>query len=183
MTEQNYSKRRARKPHSEETKRKIAISHTGKKREPFSKEWREKMGSKKEKHPLWGKHHSEETRNKIRVAQLGEKGNQYGKYGENSANYKGGIYPLHRSIRTSFKNRQWRSDVFSRDDFTCQLCYIRGGNLQAHHLKQFSVILKENNISTIAEAILCEELWDINNGQTLCIDCHKTTDNYKGKKI
>lgn len=28
------------------------------------------------------------------------------------------------------------------------------------------------------DAINCEELWSINNGRTLCIDCHKKTNTY-----
>ena len=28
----------------------------------------------------------------------------------------------------------------------------------------------------------CKELWDINNGETLCIACHKKTDSYANTK-
>jgi len=28
------------------------------------------------------------------------------------------------------------------------------------------------------EALSCDELWNINNGRTLCIGCHKKTDTY-----
>jgi len=45
-------------------------------------------------------------------------------------------------------------------------------------LNKFGIILKENNIKTFEEALLCEELWNINNGRTLCIKCHKKTDTY-----
>jgi len=79
--------------------------------------------------------------------------------------------------------RQWKSDVFTRDNFTCQMCYTRGGYLHAHHIKSFAIIMKENNIKSVEEALKCVELWNINNGQTLCLDCHKETDTYLNNKI
>ena len=96
--------------------------------------------------------------------------------------WKGGLTPLNHAIRTSFEYRQWRSDVFTRDNFTC----IWGGKkhsnrLEADHIKPFALILKENNIKTLEEALACEELWNINNGRTLCKECHKKTDTYGEK--
>lgn len=99
--------------------------------------------------------------------------------GEKSHWWKGGITSLVQQIRHCFKYRQWISDIFTRDDFTCQVCGIRGGYLEAdHYPKMFSTIFKENNIKTFEEAINCEELWNINNGRTLCKECHQKTDNY-----
>jgi len=93
--------------------------------------------------------------------------------GENHWNWKGGITPLKTKIFSSFKYRQWRSDVFTRDNFTCQECgNKKSGNFEAHHIKSFSDIIKGNNIKTIEEAFSCEELWNINNGITLCVRCH-----------
>lgn len=90
---------------------------------------------------------------------------------------------LSRLIRNVREYRQWRDDVFSRDNFICQGCNVRGGKLHAHHIKAFIVILKEYNITSLKQALECSELWSINNGATLCIDCHIKTDNYfnKGK--
>jgi len=42
-------------------------------------------------------------------------------------------------------------------------------------------ILKQNNITTIKEALNCKELWKKSNGVTLCIKCHKKTDSYLWK--
>jgi hypothetical protein len=98
--------------------------------------------------------------------------------GENNVNWKGGITPLNCQIRHSFKYRQWRSDVFTRDDFTCQECGQVGGNLNAHHIKKFYKILELYKIVSFEDAMACEELWNINNGQTLCFECHEK----KGKK-
>ena len=98
--------------------------------------------------------------------------------GENASNWKGGITPLTQSIRTRLKYRQWRSDIFTRDNFTCQNCRQIGGKLNAHHIKSLSSILQKYEIITLEEALDCEELWNINNGITLCEECHKLTDNY-----
>lgn len=93
--------------------------------------------------------------------------------------WKGGITELADRIRDCFKYRQWRSDIFTRDNFTCQDCGIRNRKglgktiiLEVHHIKEFNKIIKENNIKTLEDALLCEELWNINNGRTLCKECH-----------
>lgn len=91
---------------------------------------------------------------------------------ENHPNWKGGITPLYLQIRHHFKMRQWISDCFHRDDFTCQECGVRGNKLNCHHIKHFSEIICEWNIKTLEEALVCDELWDLNNGVTLCRDCH-----------
>ena len=102
--------------------------------------------------------------------------------GENCYNWKGGITPLNKLIRASFKYRQWISDIFTRDDFTCQICNKRGCYLEAHHIKEFNKIIAENNIKTFDDAMNCEELWNINNGMTLCFKCHQPTKNGRKTK-
>lgn len=101
--------------------------------------------------------------------------------GDKNPSWKGGITKINRRIRKLYQYRQWISDIFTRDDYTCDECEKRGVSLHAHHIKPLSKILKENEIKTIEEAIDCKELWNINNGQTLCIPCHEKTDSYKGK--
>ncbi len=100
---------------------------------------------------------------------------QHQTVGEKNAAWKGGITPLVQKIRHSFLYRQWRSDVFKRDNYTCQECGIRGGWLEAHHIKTFSTIIEEYGIKTTQEAFANAELWDINNGLTLCQSCHNET--------
>jgi len=85
-----------------------------------------------------------------------------------------GLTILSKKIRGSFNYRQWRSDVFFRDDFTCGRCNTRGGPLHAHHVKRFSEIIAEYKIQTLKQALECAELWDLNNGTTLCVRCHQT---------
>lgn len=99
--------------------------------------------------------------------------------GENCSFWKGGRTTLVKAIKNTFYYKEWRRQIFERDNYTCQFCSIRGGvELAPDHIKAFSVILKNNQITTVLEAEQCAELWDINNGRTLCHPCHKTTDTY-----
>ena len=127
-----------------------------------------------------GNLNSEETKLKMSLASKGKlksvehrKKLSEVKKGKRSNAWKGGITPINHQIRSCFKMRQWISDVFTRDNFTCQDCNKKGGILNAHHIKHFSLIIKINNIKSLDDALLCEELWNINNGRTLCIICHK----------
>lgn len=99
------------------------------------------------------------------------------KTGNNSNFWKGGITPLHYQIRNSTKYSEWRKLVFKRDNYTCQVSGLSNCFLNVHHIKPFSVILEENNITTFEEALKCEELWDINNGITLARKWHSQTSN------
>ena len=103
------------------------------------------------------------------------------KKGNKCSRWKGGISPPEKIIRRSFKYREWIKQIFERDNYTCQKCKIRGGYLNAHHIKQFAQILEEYNITTIEKAECCEELWDIKNGITYCANCHKEK-HYKNKE-
>lgn len=74
-------------------------------------------------------------------------------------NYKGGITPENKVIRNSSEMNYWRKKVFERDQYTCQKCKIKGGSLNAHHIKHFS---KHPELRT-----------DVSNGITLCVNCHR----------
>ena len=97
-------------------------------------------------------------------------------------NWKGGITRITRKVRNSKKYSNWRLEILKGDNFICQICGIRGGKLEADHIKKFSDIISENNITTFMEAMNCRELWKINNGRTLCRKCHLTTTNYGKRK-
>lgn len=97
--------------------------------------------------------------------------------GERNNFWKGGTTKLQDRIRKSIEYKQWRKTVYERDNYICQKCG-KNGRLEAHHIKSFSKIISENNIKTLEEAILCKELWNIENGETLCKSCHKKTDSY-----
>lgn len=102
--------------------------------------------------------------------------------GENSLNWKGGVTPLRRRIRASAEYDRWRKRVFERDDWTCRECGKRGGNLEAHHIIEFYRIIDGHRITTFEDAMRCEMLWGIENGVTLCRECHNKTKKGKLKK-
>lgn len=113
-----------------------------------------------------GKHHTLEVRLKM----------SEGMKGERSPFWKDGRAPLTYRIRNSFKYRQWRSDVYTRDDFTCQKCGRRGCYLEAHHAPlAFADVLELNDVRTYEQAMDCAELWNINNGTAYCRKCHDLT--------
>jgi hypothetical protein len=83
--------------------------------------------------------------------------------------------PLQKIIRGSFEMRVWVLAVFSRDGYCCINCGEHNDKITADHIKPFALVLKENNIKSLNEALECKELWNINNGRTLCRPCHKLT--------
>jgi hypothetical protein len=124
----------------------------------------------KNKDRIFSKEHKEKL-SKVRI----------GKYtGKNCPAWRGGVSKIDKLCRCMPEYIQWRSDCFSRDKWTCQTCGNRG-YITVHHIDGFSKLIKENNINSIDDARKCQVLWDISNGVTLCEDCHKLTDNYKGR--
>jgi len=85
---------------------------------------------------------------------------------EKQPNWKGGKTPRYKHTTSTLKYKKWRMAVFMRDNFTCQFCGIRGVYLEAHHIKSWK------NFPELR--------FDLDNGITLCKDCHKLTNNYKG---
>ncbi len=102
-------------------------------------------------------------------------------FGEKNPAWRGGITLLTSKIRNSEKYSEWRLKVMERDNFTCVLTGQRGGKLVVDHIKPFAVILEENGISSFEEAMICEELWDIDNGRTISNVIHPTTETYGWK--
>ena len=153
---------------SKETRKKMGEAKRGIK---LSEERKKQMSVVRMGHPSYtkGMKFSEETKFKMRKS---------AKRGEQNHNWKGGITKTSAKIRNSFKYRQWRSDIFTRDDFVCQICGVRGGKLNVDHIKTFATIISENNIISFEQGMVCEELWNINNGRTLCFECHKKTETF-----
>ena len=106
--------------------------------------------------------------------------------GENGANWRGGTTSINRSVRTSIPYQNWRTSVFERDNYTCVICGVRNGNgkkinLEADHIETFASLLRKHNIDSVQSALICADLWSMANGRTLCVDCHRKTDNFGAK--
>lgn len=91
---------------------------------------------------------------------------------ENSPSWKGGT-EHNNAERATFEYAQWRKAVFHRDNHTCQCCGRRshkGATLEinAHHIANW----KDN------EALR----YDVDNGATLCVDCHTLFHKIYGKR-
>lgn len=76
----------------------------------------------------------------------------------------GMISTANELARKTKQYRDWRKAVFERDNYTCQECGERGGELNADHIKQF--------------AYHPELRYDITNGRTLCVGCHRNTNTW-----
>lgn len=125
--------------------------------------------------PNVGRKFSEDHKRKLRLAKLGKESKKRGKVYTKCGN-------IGRIVRASFRYRLWRSDVFKRDEFRCVICNSNGF-IEADHIKMFSQIINENSINNLDDALKCEELWDINNGRTLCLKCHKKTATYGSNRF
>ena len=82
-----------------------------------------------------------------------------GMRGSKNPMWKDGISTEDNIFRNSKEMREWRFEIYKRDNCTCQKCNERGGKLQAHHLLGFA---------QYPEARLI-----VDNGVTLCLNCHK----------
>ena len=100
---------------------------------------------------------------------------------KNGTRKRGTKTEFQRRVKNLVEYKIWRKEVFERDSYICRDCNKQGGILHPHHIKRMSDIIRENKITTLAEAISCKELWDIQNGLTLCKKCHYKTDNYGSK--
>lgn len=119
--------------HTPEAKAKIAAIHRGNKY---------RIGVK----------HTPETRLKM-------KANNNSVRGKDHYAWKDGAKQRNLNARRDARYQDWRTAVFTRDNFTCQKCGdARGGNLRAHHIKPF--------------AQFPELRFEISNGLTLCNPCH-----------
>ena len=96
--------------------------------------------------------------------------------GKNNPRWKGGITEVRDKIRHMVLYKQWRRTIYQRDNWTCVICKIRGGNLEVDHYKErFCDIISKFKIRSLEDAKKCDTLWDINNGRTLCVECHNET--------
>ena len=119
---------------------------------------------KGEANPMFGKRGADTT--------------MYGRRGPKSHMWKGGKNSINNQVRECYEYDQWRKACFERDSYSCQHCNQRGGTLNVDHIKQLAQLILEYNITTMKNAYSCPALWNIDNGRTLCVPCHKQTETY-----
>lgn len=83
-------------------------------------------------------------------------------------NWKGGIASEREAMMSRKVYKDWRSEVFARDAYTCQKCEQVGYEIRAHHIL---------NYSDHPDSRLC-----IDNGITLCEACHREFHTIYGYK-
>jgi 5-methylcytosine-specific restriction endonuclease McrA len=92
--------------------------------------------------------------------------------GPNHPMWKGGLSIMRNRIRQSHEYKNWRKIVYERDNFTCQMCFSTKKKLNCHHIETFSSIVEKYELKSYNEYLNCVELWSIDNGITLCKECH-----------
>lgn len=150
---------------TEADKLKMSLAHKG------------QMAWNKGKSGYKNKPASDETKRNISIGNKGKKKTEKHKLslrgprpntrGEKNPNWNGGNSRGYKTGYYSVEYKEWRLGVFERDGFRCQGCGAVGGYLTAHHIKSFAHYPKLRFV--------------LDNGITLCEDCHKLTDNYKGR--
>ena len=140
---------KSKPPMTLEHKKKIGDASRGKKRPPFSDEWKANLKrshigiNSGSKHPLWGKKVSDETKAKISKTETGKKMSEESKRkmslsrkGDLNSNWRGGkSYEKYTEIWCdSFKNT-----IRERDNLICQECGIHQDELSNNLYKHLDV--------------------------------------------
>jgi len=162
---------------SEETRQKMSLAFKGKPRDwRPSEEIRKKMSEARKGIKL-----SLETRMKIGEAGKGRIPWNKGKKlteehlkkisGENAPNWQGGKTAKLQLIRNSVEYKRWRDAIFKRDDYRCFDCGIKNQKGLARTVK-----INADHIYSFAHYPRLR--FELENGQTLCEDCHRKTPNF-----
>lgn len=123
-----------------------------------------------------GKTASPESRLKMSNSRLGKKhstewcinkGKSLSKYYDKI----GRITPEIQKIRLSKENQKWREFVFERDKYKCVFCGSNK-NINADHIIPLGIIYREYILNKDVD------FFDVDNGRTLCFNCHKKTDSF-----
>ena len=115
--------------------------------------------------PQESRGHSAETRAKMVVANR-----KVARYGADNPLWKGGARDQRKREMKGYPYRDWRAAVFTRDNWTCQCCGVRGGYLEADHIKPWCAFP--------------DLRYEVDNGRTVCRPCHMKLDThgYKARK-
>ena len=180
-------------PHTEETKKKIANTLKG--RKPnfiWTSEKREKIRIAKlgNNNPMYGKpawnkglSWSKEAKQKMSLSQKQNykngrespfvkiwKENPDFMKGKNSPNWIENRTKIkHLEVRNNPEYKQWRIKILNKDNYRCMICgEIKKGEMIADHVFSFT---KYSRLR-----------YEIENGQTLCRECHQIKTNFELRK-
>lgn len=106
-----------------------------------------------------GHQHTEESKLKMKLKKIGVPSTSSTKFkpGKESPKWKGGITPENKKLRDIFRSL-FKMRILKRDNFTCQICKIRGGKLQVDHIKDWA---SHPNLR-----------FENSNCRTVCMSCH-----------
>ena len=134
------------------------------------------LGSQKGTNHRIGYKHREESKQRVAAANQAywaanpDRAKARARRGETAHNWKGGISRLNASIRQMHENRKWMDAVKERDG-ACLRCGSKV-DLEAHHKNELATLIEKHDIKNRDDARACVDLWDANNGETLCQKCH-----------
>jgi hypothetical protein len=103
----------------------------------------------KDNPPMLGRHHTVESRIKNSCSHRGISVEDFNGFSEQKK----------REFYGELLYNDWRTSVFERDNYTCQMCNNRGGYLEGHHILP---------VRDYPEFIINED-----NGITICRSCHR----------
>jgi hypothetical protein len=111
--------------------------------------------------------HACSLKNAIVVKRIIDNNHLKGKYGKNHPCYNSKLTDEERKNRYMIGDELWRNNVLKRDNYTCQKCGYVGhkndGIMNTHHINNKYEYPKQRH--------------DLNNGITLCKDCHRSKIN------
>jgi len=167
---------------SAEVRKKIADGNRGKK---ISPETIEKIRQTRSLNPTryWlGRKLTDEHKAKMSLTKIGKtpwnKGTRLSPEhiaklsGENANNWQGGKSTELQLLRHCTEYKLWRTAVFERDNYTCVDCGVR-------NIEGMKLVLNADHIKPFAH--YPELRFAIDNGQTLCLHCHKLTATFGNK--
>jgi hypothetical protein len=149
----------------------------------------QKTALRGESNPYYGRTHSDESRSLISK-------NHFRWYGKDNPNWQGGVTELRLLVRKSKKYKQWRTEIFKRDEYRSTITGSTG-RLVVHHVRSFQEILEEflelhpeldpssaNDRTELFKLALHHEvLWDLCNGVTMLREEHIAWHQNQGSSV